>query len=287
MSILPTYQYGTHVKKGRPLYMISDKKIYFGEWLIAGRAPITIVEMEKQIAAHQASFYLKLNDHNNIIRTFGYVENDLNLTIFVQEYASKGDLWSCLMENEFNITQPILIEMFLQIANAMSYVASERIVHNDLACQNVLVFRIEPKNALVKITDFGLARWIDRPSTNEDPSTVPIRYCAPEILRNNSHSSYSEKSDVYSMGVLMWEALSNGEIPYSSDFDDNSVIQKKLNNERLPRPLVCDGQLWTVMNNCWEKDPKKRPTFDEIKKKLSSMKISEVLYDLITVKAHK
>jgi hypothetical protein len=39
------------------------------------------------------------------------------------------------MENEFNITQPILIEMFLQIANAMSYVASERIVHNDLACR--------------------------------------------------------------------------------------------------------------------------------------------------------
>jgi hypothetical protein len=38
--------------------MISDKKIYFGEWLIAGRAPITIVEMEKQISAHQASFYL-------------------------------------------------------------------------------------------------------------------------------------------------------------------------------------------------------------------------------------
>jgi serine/threonine protein kinase len=85
---------------------------------------------------------------------------------------------------------------------------------------------MEPKNILVKITDLGLARWIDRPSTNEDPSIIPIRYCAPEILRNNLHSTYSDKTDVYSMGVLMWEALSNGELPYSSDFNDEIVKQK-------------------------------------------------------------
>jgi serine/threonine protein kinase len=122
------------------------------------------------------------------------------------------------MDNRFQFTQQILVPMFAQIADAMSHVASKRIVHGDLGCRNVLVSHVDtsdPRKSLVKITDFGLARWIDRPPTNEDKTIVPIRYCAPEILRNNHHGSFSEKSDIYSMGVLMWEALSNSEVPYA------------------------------------------------------------------------
>jgi serine/threonine protein kinase len=57
--------------------------------------------------------------------------------------------------------------MFLQIADAMTYVASKGIVHGDLGCRNVLVFQLDPsesRNNLVKLTDFGLARWINQPS---------------------------------------------------------------------------------------------------------------------------
>ena len=48
------------------------------------------------------------------------------------------------------------------------------------------------------------------------------------------------------MGVLIWEALSNSEIPYSSTAKDEDVTQKKLSNERLPQPQVCDRQLWVT-----------------------------------------
>ena len=124
----------------------------------------------------------------------------------------------------------------------MSYVAGKQIVHGDLGCRNVLVFRIDqsvPKKSLVKITDFGLARSLKRLSNFHNSSIIPIRYCALEILRNDDQSSCSEKSDVYSMGVLMWEALSNGEIPYSSISEDEKVKTKKLNQEKLERPHVC------------------------------------------------
>jgi serine/threonine protein kinase len=82
----------------------------------------------------------------------------------------------------------------------------------------------------VKITDFGLARSLDRSTfTNENSAIIPIRFCAPEILQNkNNSSNYSEKADVYSMGVLMWEALSYGEMPYSSIAEDGYVIEKKI-----------------------------------------------------------
>jgi serine/threonine protein kinase len=246
--------------------------------------------MNEVIAEREARFYLEVNGHESIIRTLGYVDSSLNLTIFIQEFAEYNDLAGVLMDNQFNLSQTILVEMFAQIADAMSYVASRNIVHGDLRCQNVLVFRVdpsEPKNNLVKLTDFGLARWTDQPPTNEDPTVIPIRYCAPEILRNNRHASYSEKTDVYSFGILIWEALSNSEIPYSSIAKDEDVRQKKLNNERLPQPQVCNRQLWVLMNNCWHKDPQQRPTFEEIRDRFMDITIIEVPHNLITASSHR
>jgi serine/threonine protein kinase len=135
------------------------------------------------------------------------------------------------VDNQFEINQGILVQMVIQIADVMSYVASKRIVHADLDCRHVLVFHVdsaEPRNCLVKITDFGLARCIDQSPADEDSRIIPIRYCAPEILRDNRHSTYSDRSDVYSMGALLWEALSNDEMPYSSVDEDYVVKQMKL-----------------------------------------------------------
>ncbi|CAF3626311.1 unnamed protein product [Rotaria sp. Silwood1] len=278
---LDKYQFGTDVRKGQQLYGLSGKIIYEGKWISRRNDSIIIVEMNEAIAEREASFYLEVNDHHNIIHTFGCVENSLNLTIFVQEFAELADLAGVLMDNQFNISQTILVEMFLQISDAMSFIARKKIVHCDLGCRNVLVFNVDPteaKNNLVKITDFGLARWIDEPPSNENKSVIPVRFCAPEILRNKRHSDYSEKSDVYSMGVLMWEALSNSEIPYSSIAEDDDVIRIKLNNEKLKKPRDCDHQLWVLMTKCWHEDPEQRLTFEDINNKLSNIKISEVAH---------
>ena len=289
--VLERYQYGVHVQKDRPLYMMSDKKIYRGKWIIKNNQPeIIIIEMSQQIANREEAFYLEVNGHDHVIRTFGSVDNVLNLKILVQEYAPQGDLADCLMDNQLKFTQSILLQMFVQIADAMSYVSSKGIVHGDLGCRNVLVFRVDAdrsKNSLVKITDFGLARWLNQPPANEDKTIVPVRYCAPEILEANHHENYSEKSDVYSMAVLMWEALCNGEIPYSSDAEDDTVSKKKRKNERLPKPIGCDDQLWAIMNTCWEKTSQQRPTFQEIKKGLSNLKISNIPYDSNTDSSDK
>ena len=277
---LDKYQYGVHVQKRDQLYGMSGKILYLGRWQGERSGPIIIVEMSEEIARHEAFFYRELNGHEHIIRTFGYVENNFHSTIFVQEYAQHGDLSNLFMDNEIPISQMILWEMFCQIADAMSYVASKSIVHGDLGCRNVLVYRIDPsspKRTLVKLTDFGLARALEHPDlVNQDSSIIPVRYCAPEILHNNKFSNYSEKSDVYSMGVFMWEALSNGEMPYSFDAEDKDVRRKKLNDERLNRPMICDRHFWTLMDKCWSLQPNQRITFEQMKEELADMQITEV-----------
>ncbi|CAF4742606.1 unnamed protein product, partial [Rotaria sp. Silwood1] len=176
---LEKYQFGIDIRKSHRIYGMSGKIIYEGKWISRRDKTIVIVEMNEAIVEREALFYLEVNGHDNIIRTLGYVENSLNLTIFIQEYAPQGDLADCLMDNQLNITVPILVEMFTQVADAMSYIASKKIVHGDLGCRNVLVFQMDPsetKNNSVKITDFGLARWIDHPESNENELDIPIRY---------------------------------------------------------------------------------------------------------------
>ena len=280
MAIFEQYQYGVHVRKSYQLCTTVEKRIYLGKWLIGMKNSVIIIEMNADIGEHEGEFLKGVNNHESIIQTFGFIPNPNNLSIFIQEYAVKGDLSGYLLDAETGFTQVALLEMFKQIANAMSYVASQRIVHGDLGCRNVLIFNVDtnnPTKTRVKLTDFGLARWMDRPSINDNNKVIPIRFCAPEILRNNCHDNYSEKSDVYSFAVFMWEALCNSEFPYSSESEDDSVRRKKLNDERLPKPRDCDRQLWSLMNSCWYDNANQRPDFTEIKEKLSNITISETL----------
>ena len=250
-----------------------------GKWKVKRTEAIIIIEMSEKLAEREAYFYLEVNGHHNIIQTLGTIENTSNLTIFIQDFAPLSDLASVLMENDPKITLTMLMEMFLQITDAMCYVANKRIVHGDLGCRNVLVFELDlsqHKRNLVKITDFGLARSLNELIVVHNSSIIPKRFCAPEILQNhNSFSFYTQKSDVYSMGVLMWEALSKSEIPYSHIDDDDKVVLCKLGNEKLIRPSVCDHELWQFIESCLEYEPEWRPTFQDIEKKLGSMNISE------------
>lgn len=107
-------------------------------------------------------------------------------------------------------------------------------------------------------------------------TTIPIRYAAPEILRDPNKLNYSDKSDSYSMGVLMWEACSYGQLPYASLQNDNDIRQRKLNNERLPKPCLCSNQLWTIVNECWHLDPQNRLDFKLLKQSLLKLEFQPI-----------
>jgi len=214
-------------KKVRPLFQTFGKTIYHAEWLPSndGRPDVVLLKIDGARANKEASFYVDVSRHPHIVRTFGLVredDNNTNAVMLLQEYASEGSLYELLCERKKPLDEKILIEIFLQIIDAMSYLSLNNVVHGDLASRNVLVFRFDekdPRNIVVKITDFGLSRYskiysqvatVARTTLN----TIPIRYSAPEILSTSvTANDYTEKSDVYAMGVLMWEAYSRGAIP--------------------------------------------------------------------------
>mgnify|MGYP001074139949 CR=1 FL=1 len=268
-------------KKGRPMFQTYGKVIYHAEWLTANSSQpdIILLKIEGARALKEASFYVNLTRHPHVVRTYGFVldkktNHENNSAMLLQEYASEGSLLELLQEHESTIDEKILIEIFLQIIDAMIFLAYNHVVHGDLACRNVLVFRFDeknPKNNIVKVTDFGLSRQskLYSKTSNSLQTTldiVPVRYAAPEILSNSSQPDiYTEKSDVYSMGVLMWEAFEEGTLPWSKTEKDTQVIQNVTDGIFLPKPAKCSQKYWDTILKTWAKLPQDRPTFEQLK----------------------
>ncbi len=125
--------------------------------------------------------------------------------MLLQEYAPMGDL-SELLQNERTLPNNLHIfyEIFLQIIDAMSYLASKNIVHGDLACRNILVFKFHHTNSheiLVKLTDFGFAKRVD--DMTWTVCGTPD-YLAPEIILSKG---YTKAVDWWGLGVLIFEMV--------------------------------------------------------------------------------
>ena len=287
-TALSTHHYkfklGVDIERvGNPFFQTTGKCLFDAKWIgYSNGPPIVLLKLYGARAKKEASFYEYLTRHPHIIYTYGLVEPPQPHSTFLmllQEKAPLGSLSNFLehqLENQPPKTLPNILfnEIFRQIANAMIFLTERDIIHGDLACRNVLVFRIdeeEPGKTLVKLTDFGISRGnpiyskIDAVQTAID--TIPIRSAAPEIFQNDP--IYSEKSDIFAMAVLMWEAFSYGRIPWDEIAKESLIRQKVLDGERLNRPVDCKSdRQWELILKCMSQNPDHRPTFQELEKQL-------------------
>jgi serine/threonine protein kinase len=271
-----TYILDVDIRKGEKITGAFGKKLYKAKWINKKDSPIVLLEMNGKTASEEALLYITLH-HPHIIETFGLVAptvhmKNSNSILLLQEYAEDGDLGNMLLSRYFIPSQKVLLEIFIQVADAMIFLSKHNIIHGDLACRNVVVIKSDPENPkrnLVKLIDFGLTR--DNSKLSDDKIDIPIRYVAQEILLSKGRSGYSEKSEIYSFAVLMWEGYSFGKIPYECINDDQEVSQRKLKGERLKQPENCDSNVWKVMSVCWDEKPSNRPNFQLIHTQLKNI----------------
>ena len=128
-------------------------------------------------------------------------------------------------------------------------------MHRDLAARNILV----SDDLRVKISDFGLARFLDTGGyylTQHFGRDVPLAWYAPEVIEFHK---YSSKSDTWSFGVLLWEMFSFAAAPY---FCDLRVLAERLRQgQRLPQPNACPEPCYALMQRCWAFEAVNRPDF--------------------------
>lgn len=197
--------------------------------------------------------HLRKLNHSNIVAFRGVCMQHPCYCI-VMEYCPYGQLYD-LLKNGRQIAPSTAISWSKQIASGMMYLHSHKIIHRDLKSPNVLL----TFNDTLKISDFGTSRqWTDRSTKMSFAGTVA--WMAPEVIRNEP---CSEKVDVWSFGVVLWELLTC-EIPYR-DVESSALIWGVGNNSlQLPIPSSCPDGFKLLLQQCWSAKPRNRPSFRQI-----------------------
>ncbi|KAI8005715.1 putative serine/threonine-protein kinase SIS8 [Camellia lanceoleosa] len=151
------------------------------------------------------------------------------------------------------------------------YLHSKNIVHFDLKCYNLLVNLKDPSPPICKVI-LACQNCLNTLVSGGVRGTLP--WMAPELL-NGSSNKVSEKVDVFSFGIVLWEILT-GEEPYAN-MHYGAIIGGIVNNTLRPSiPSFCDPEWKRLMEECWAPNPVVRPPFTEIASRLRVMSQTKV-----------
>uniref|UniRef100_G3NFS6 Mitogen-activated protein kinase kinase kinase 12 n=1 Tax=Gasterosteus aculeatus aculeatus TaxID=481459 RepID=G3NFS6_GASAC len=197
--------------------------------------------------------HLRKLKHPNII-TFKGVCTQAPCYCILMEYCAQGQLYEVLRAGR-KITPSLMVDWSMGIAGGMNYLHLHKIIHRDLKSPNMLITHDD----LVKISDFGTSKELSDKSTKMSFAGT-VAWMAPEVIRNEP---VSEKVDIWSFGVVLWEMLT-GEVPYK-DVDSSAIIWGVGNNSlQLPVPESCPDGFKILLRQCWNCKPRNRPSFRQI-----------------------
>jgi NIMA (never in mitosis gene a)-related kinase len=227
-----------------------------GEICVIKSVQIDILSEKELKDAYLEAKILEKLDHPNIIKFKEVLVTKTPPSLhIIMDYAEGGDLFTKIKNRKKLFSENQILDWFTQVCLALKHIHDRKILHRDLKSQNIFL----TKNNLIKVGDFGIAKCLNY--TLEKVQTVlgTPYYLSPEIVQNRP---YSFKSDIWSLGVLLYEMCC-----LKMPFNAKSLPRLSLNIIKgiyNPLPHIFSKDLRDLVNSMLNVDPNKRPSVSEI-----------------------
>lgn len=255
---------------GKGSFGVVHKGIWRGNNVAVKRIETESERKAFMVEVHQLSRV----SHKNIVKLYGAcIDEQQKPVCLVMEYAEGGSLYNVLHGRpQRRYTAGHAISWALQCACGVAYLHNMKpkaLIHRDLKSPNLLLVL---GGKLLKICDFGTACDKSTYMTNNKGSAA---WMAPEVFEG---SQYTEKCDVYSWGIILWEVLSRRK-PFNESGNAFRILWEVHQGSRPPRIQNCPRPVEEIMTRCWDKDPNLRPSMDYVVDYMSKLIVFFGNYD--------
>ncbi|RIA88660.1 kinase-like domain-containing protein [Glomus cerebriforme] len=207
---------------------------------------------------HELKMHRRLDFCQRIIRILGIsLDEKSKEYLLIMQYADNGDLRKYLKQNFSNLIWDDKIKFAYQITEGIKYLHGEKILHRDLHSGNIVIHQGE-----AKIIDLGIAKSTETETQFHSGVFGMIAYIDPKLFEDHSYK-YDNKSDIYSLGVLMWE-LSSGKPPFADEKNENILKYQLIDGRREEKIPETPSDYLKLYKLCWDPDPNLRPTIDKV-----------------------
>lgn len=197
--------------------------------------------------------------HDNVIHCYKVFE-DAIAVYFIFELIDGGDLFNFIQTfPNKKIPEYRVIEIFIQILDALHYTHEKQIVHKDIKPENFLIYT-EGSKLNVKLIDFGFAEKLIDPNDKLKIEAGSLPYISPEMIE---HKGYDTKTDMFSVGVVLFNMLT-GRQPFYGKNDDERRNSILFHEPIIPNEIT-NIRLIDMIKRLLEKDPEKRLSVQEAK----------------------
>jgi serine/threonine-protein kinase len=210
--------------------------------------------------------------HPNVIKVTDLIDAG-DIVAFVMEHVAGDSLEDYISKNA-PLPNDVIKNLFHQMIDAIEYVHSQGLIHRDIKPSNFMV----TQEGSIKLLDFGIAKnlndgAVDYTKTSMAQQMGTPMYMSPEQVRNTAE--ITEKSDVYSLGVVLWQMVMNKK-PYNSEVLTLPEIQVAIMKDPLP---LTNTDWDKIIQQATKKDPLNRILKINFKVEMASTSFSNTVIE--------